>query len=60
MHLQNYFHFDTEDNLFHSNDNFDEEEIYNRLYSLNSILPDDIVIKRIFKVEDKRIAGSMQ
>ncbi|MEP6949373.1 MAG: tRNA pseudouridine(38-40) synthase TruA [Ginsengibacter sp.] len=51
--LQNYFHFDTAGELFHSNDNFTEEKnIQQALYSLNSILPDDIVIKRIFKVVD--------
>jgi tRNA pseudouridine38-40 synthase len=49
--LQNYFHFDTAGDLFHSNDSFTEEKNLQRvLYSLNSILPDDIVIKRIFKV----------
>ena len=52
--LQNYFHFDTEDDLFYSNDNSNKERILLQAsYSLNSILPDDIVIKRIFKVGDK-------
>ncbi|MEO6136053.1 MAG: tRNA pseudouridine(38-40) synthase TruA [Ginsengibacter sp.] len=42
--LQNYFHVDTT-----------EVQIDNpsRLYNLNSILPDDIVIKAIFKVADE-------
>jgi tRNA pseudouridine38-40 synthase len=52
--LQNYFHFDTADDLFYSNDNSNEEKnLQLALYSLNSILPDDIVIKRIFKVGNK-------
>ena len=38
--LQNYFHFDTDVALLNDN-----------VYSLNSILPDDIVIKRVFSVE---------
>ena len=51
--LQNYFHFDTTDDLFYSNDNsIDAKIVQQALYSLNSILPDDIVIKRIFKVGD--------
>lgn len=51
--LQNYFHFDTLADLFRSNEHFSEETNLQRaLYSLNSILPGDIVIKRIFKVED--------
>ena len=41
--LQNYFHFDTDI------DGIAEER---RVYNLNAILPDDIVIKRIFMVED--------
>jgi tRNA pseudouridine38-40 synthase len=52
--LQNYFHFDSENDLFHSNDNSNgKKNLKQSLYSLNSILPDDIVIKRIFKVGDK-------
>lgn len=52
--LQNYFHFDTEDDLFYSNDiSIEEKKIQQALYSLNSILPGDIVIKKIFKVENK-------
>jgi tRNA pseudouridine38-40 synthase len=57
--LQNYFHFDTEQSLqkqkrpagiatgISPQENFDKTGI---LYSLNSILPRDIVIKRIFLV----------
>ncbi len=44
--LQNFFHFDVETDL----------QLFNfgkSLYSLNSILSDDIVIKRIFPVEEK-------
>jgi tRNA pseudouridine38-40 synthase len=52
--LQNYFHFDTDDDLFYSNDiSIEEKKLQQVLYSLNSILPGDIVIKRIFKVGDK-------
>jgi tRNA pseudouridine38-40 synthase len=39
--LQNFFHFDT------------EMGIKNGAYNLNAILPDDIVVKRIFKVADE-------
>jgi tRNA pseudouridine38-40 synthase len=52
--MQNYFHFDTEDDLLYSNDDsIKEKKIHQALYSLNLILPGDIVIKRIFRVEDK-------
>ena len=51
--LQNYFHFDTENDLFYLNYNsVDAKIVQQALYSLNSILPADIVIKRIFKVRD--------
>ncbi|MEP6928081.1 MAG: tRNA pseudouridine(38-40) synthase TruA [Ginsengibacter sp.] len=50
--LQNYFHFDTTDGLASKNDTFYEKDLLQVLYSLNSILPDDIVIKRIFEVCD--------
>lgn len=46
--LQNFFHFDVKKNLKFSNPILEKT-----LYSLNSILSDDIVIKRIFQVEDK-------
>jgi tRNA pseudouridine38-40 synthase len=46
--LQNYFHFDTEEPLFFES-GFNE---IRSVYNLNSILPLDIVIKRIFQVED--------
>lgn len=39
--LQNFFHFDT------------EALIQDEVYSLNAILPGDIVVKRIFKVDEK-------
>lgn len=52
--LQNYFHFDTAGELFYLKDNsIEEKNLQQALYSLNSILKDDIVIKRIFKVADK-------
>ncbi|MDQ6905130.1 MAG: tRNA pseudouridine(38-40) synthase TruA [Bacteroidota bacterium] len=52
--LQNYFHFDTVEELFYMKDNFSEEKNIERaLYSLNSILPGDIVIKNIIKVDEK-------
>lgn len=41
--LQNFFHFDTEEVLVDS---------FQGIYSLNAILPRDIVIKKIFPVED--------
>jgi tRNA pseudouridine38-40 synthase len=50
--LQNYFHFDKPDDGVHSNDFTDKKNLQRILYSLNSILSDDIVIKRILKVED--------
>jgi tRNA pseudouridine38-40 synthase len=48
--LQNYFHFDTEELLFGDNELGEMRSVYN----LNAILPLDIVIKRIFQVEDNR------
>ena len=52
--LQNYFHFDTGDDHFYATENSTEEEISPKgLYSLNAVLPDDIVIKKIFHVGDK-------
>ncbi len=45
--LTNFFHFDSEMLYSYKTENF------NRIiYNLNSILPDDIVIKRIYKVND--------
>lgn len=41
--LQNFFHFDREEILIDDT---------RKIYSLNAILPKDIVIKRIFRVED--------
>ena len=52
--LQNYFHFDSEDELIHSEETGKEEKsVEEILYSLNAILPADIVIKRIFKVQEE-------
>jgi len=51
--LQNYFHFDTGQSGSYTGGDFEEEKnVQQALYSLNSILKDDIVIKRIFKVAD--------
>ncbi len=50
--LQNYFHFDTNVELFHLK-NEEDKSIEKGLYSLNSILPQDIVIKRIVEVDEK-------
>jgi tRNA pseudouridine38-40 synthase len=47
--LQNYFHFDTDESLFANNSAFNEVP---SVYNLNAILPLDIVIKRIFQVEE--------
>lgn len=52
--LQNFFHFDAEEDLFYMKGNFSEEKNIERaLYSLNSILPADIVIKNLSKVDEK-------
>ena len=44
--LSNYFHFDC-DNLTH------QQRLREVIYNLNAILPDDIVVKRIFPVGEK-------
>ncbi|MBU3714071.1 MAG: tRNA pseudouridine(38-40) synthase TruA [Ferruginibacter sp.] len=41
--FQNFFHFDAD---------FSEGEIHAAAYHLNAILPDDIVVKKIFRVAD--------
>jgi tRNA pseudouridine38-40 synthase len=51
--LQNFFHFDAKENIFSSHDTNQKKNIEKYLYSLNSILSDDIVIKRIFQVEEQ-------
>ena len=52
--LQNFFHFDAAEDVFYMKGNFSEEKNIERaLYSLNSILPADIVIKNIIKVGEK-------
>lgn len=48
--LQNYFHFDIKTDLFRLKSK-EENNAQQILYSLNSILPADIVIKKIFDVE---------
>ena len=50
--LQNYFHFDIDTELLNQHDN-SETAMQKSLYSLNSILDEDIVIKKIFKVDDR-------
>src|SRR6185312_611304 len=49
--LQNYFHFDTDAALLNQNNNSDAA-LQKNLYSLNSILPADIVIKKIIEVDE--------
>jgi tRNA pseudouridine38-40 synthase len=52
--LQNFFHFDTEHEIFSSSNSFPKEKLLQKaLYSLNSILPGDIVVKNIFDVDEK-------
>jgi len=52
--LQNYFHFDTKEELFYLKGDFSEQKSIERaLYSLNSILPADIVVKKIIKVTEE-------
>ena len=50
--LQNYFHFDTDTELLNQNDKSDTA-MQKILYSLNSILDEDIVIKNIIEVDEK-------
>jgi tRNA pseudouridine38-40 synthase len=51
--LQNYFHLDSKVGLIYPNKNLNKEKSDQQiLYSLNSILPADIVIQRIFQVHD--------
>ena len=51
--LQNYFHFDSKAGLIYPNKNLNKEKSDQQiLYSLNSILSADIVIQRIFQVQD--------
>ncbi len=51
--LQNYFHFDSLQELVNNfNVNFKNENLKRSIYSLNSILPEDIVINNLTKVEN--------
>lgn len=43
--LQNFFHFDTDELI---------PEPEKRVYNLNAVLPDDIVVKNLFEVDDKK------
>lgn len=49
--LQNYFHVDTDTALLNQNGNSDTA-MQKSLYSLNSILDEDIVIKKIIEVDE--------
>ena len=52
--LQNYFHFDVANDMIALEESLSEEgSLVDILYSLNSILPGDIVIKKISKVSDE-------
>lgn len=44
--LSNFFHFDSESSIV----SFEDDALKKAIYSLNALLPDDIVIKQIFKV----------
>jgi tRNA pseudouridine38-40 synthase len=49
--LQNYFHFDSEQPLFETESKLPAgEQLKQLLYSLNSLLPWDIVVKNLFEV----------
>lgn len=51
--LQNYFHFDVDKPLRKSRKVISEDQEDFGVYHLNAILPKDIVVKRIFQVEDE-------
>lgn len=46
--LSNYFHFDTE-----TLDNKSQDDLDKSVYHINAILPEDVVIKRTYKVKDE-------
>ena len=51
--LQNYFHFDVDDHFFSLLGEEVQEDFFRQsVYNLNAILPDDIAVKRIFRVKD--------
>ncbi|HVZ96802.1 MAG TPA: tRNA pseudouridine(38-40) synthase TruA [Chitinophagaceae bacterium] len=51
--LQNFFHFDISDEFALQRMSGEKEDIFQQsVYGLNAILPDDIAIKKIFRVED--------
>jgi tRNA pseudouridine38-40 synthase len=50
--LQNYFHFDVAKEFFFNTKENEENFFQQSIYSLNAMLPDDIAINKIFKVED--------
>jgi len=45
--LSNYFHFDSDSDI----NLLKPDKLQNSIYNLNAILPDDIVVKRLFAVE---------
>lgn len=49
--LQNFFHFDTDEELFDEESITFTKRFQQIFYALNSILPDDIVINRLYKVD---------
>ena len=49
--LKNYFHFDSDEKLFTSNDP-SSQSLKKILYALNSILPHSIVVKNIVEVDN--------
>jgi tRNA pseudouridine38-40 synthase len=51
--LQNFFHFDVPDKFVQERVTAENEDIFQlSVYGLNAILPDDIAVKKIFRVED--------
>ncbi len=51
--LQNFFHFDVEDEFVKKIMAGENESVFQQsVYGINAILPDDIAIKNIFRVED--------
>ncbi len=52
--LQNFFHFDSEDILLPKGNFFLDIQAYldKAIYNLNAIIPDDVLVKKIFPVTD--------
>ena len=51
--LQNFFHFDSIEKLIDDKDMLYQKKLQQILYSLNSIIPKDIVIKNLFAVKSE-------